>query len=67
MPDHQKNAETVSLHSYAKVQPLQEGSIVKGGINTISQITERPPAPPILSPKPIIAQPSTDTGHKSGA
>jgi hypothetical protein len=33
------------MDGFGKVKPLTEGYVVKGGVNTTSRITTRPPAP----------------------
>ena len=47
---------TVAMDGFSKAQPLKEGSLQKGGLNTTSQITERPPAP-----APMRISPSAST------
>jgi hypothetical protein len=67
MSDVENTPHGMAMDGFSKVQPLQEGYLVKGGVNATSQIAKRPPAPPILNPKPIVTQPSTNAGNKPGA
>jgi hypothetical protein len=45
----------VAMDGFSKVRPLTEGYIVKGGVNTTSRITTRPPAPQPMRPSPSAA------------
>ena len=40
----------IAADSSVRVKPLTEGYIRKGGVNTSSRITERPPAPAPMRP-----------------
>jgi hypothetical protein len=61
MPDNKKITHGLAMDGFNKVQPLNEGYISKGGINSTSQIKVRPPAPAVLGPNvpPTTLAPTT--------
>lgn len=50
---------SLALEGFTRVKPLTEGHIVKGGVNTTSKITTRPPAPAKFEPRARASDPST--------
>ncbi len=40
----------MAMDGFSKVKPLSEGYITKGGVNSTSRITTRPPAPAPMRP-----------------
>jgi len=46
MTDQRKTA----MDGFNKVKPITEGYVVKGGVNTTSRITTRPPPPAPMKP-----------------
>ncbi len=40
----------MAMDGFSKVRPINEGYVVKGGVNATSQITTRPPAPAPMRP-----------------
>lgn len=49
----------MTMDGFSKVKPITEGYAVKGGVNTTSRITTRPPPPSPLRPPADIAKPPT--------
>lgn len=39
------NRQGTTMDGFGKVKPITEGYVVKGGVNSVSRITTRPPAP----------------------
>ena len=52
----------VAMDGFDKVRPITEGRVNKGGINTTSRITVRPPPPAPMRPAAprVDAKPSTE-------
>ena len=52
----------IAMDGFSRVQPINEGYVVKGGVNATFQIAARPPAPapmrPTASQAPAPAAPS---------
>jgi len=42
--------KTIAMDGFSKVRPINEGYVVKGGVNATSQIAARPPAPAPMRP-----------------
>jgi hypothetical protein len=40
----------MAMDGFSKVKPLNEGYVVKGGVNTTTRITTRPPPPAPMRP-----------------
>jgi hypothetical protein len=41
---------SLAMDGFNRIKPLQEGYVVKGGVNTASEITVRPPPPAPMRP-----------------
>jgi hypothetical protein len=44
------NRQDIAMDGFNKVKPITEGHVVKGGVNSTSRITTRPPAPAPMRP-----------------
>jgi hypothetical protein len=55
---------TLAMDGFSKLKPLNEGYVVKGGVNATSQITTRPPAPAPMWP---AAAPGNSTGQAAAS
>ena len=42
--------DVAAVDGFSRVRPINEGNLVKGGVNVTSQITTRPPAPAPMRP-----------------
>ena len=48
---------TMAMDGFSKVKPIGEGYVVKGGVNSTSRITVRPPAPQAMKPASPASKP----------
>lgn len=46
----------IAMDNFNKVKPISEGYVVKGGVNTTSRITVRPPAPAPMRPSNLTGR-----------
>jgi len=46
----------IAMDGFSRVRPINEGYVVKGGVNAASQIAVRPPAPAPMRPSALPRQ-----------
>lgn len=53
------NPRGMAMDGFGKVKPISEGYVVKGGVNSTSRITTRPPPPAPMRPAASAKPPAT--------
>ncbi|WP_155856286.1 MULTISPECIES: hypothetical protein [Acidiphilium] len=64
MSKESKAGHGMEMDGFGKIKPLTEGYIAKGGRNLSSTITQRPPAPAVLTQGGKAPAPATTNNKK---